>query len=255
MASKAEKDGHDLGDVTVNRYADSKSSALPEAIPGYHRRFVPADPYGMLTTNFQSKFHLLIASAISAKREIRALTKRQSAATERTVLEIGVFKGYSAFVFSHAVGPDGLVTGLEISADYAKQATDALTENGATNVEIIVGPASETLRELAPATPYDLAFIDADKEGYRGYLDYLLEGSPPGGASRLLRPGALILLDNILWRGQVAQEGAAELPRDEYDRAVVGALRSLNDHIVREPRLQSFVLPLFDGLTILRLLD
>lgn len=63
---------------------------------------------------------------------------------ELIVLDIGVFVGYSAYVFSHAVGPDGLVTGLEINPEYAKTATEALAERGVTNVEILLGSADET---------------------------------------------------------------------------------------------------------------
>lgn len=82
----------------------------------------------MLTSDFQSQFHLLLAQSIGAKR----------------VLEIGVFLGYSALVWSKAVGPEGKVTGLEYDEGFAKLAREGLESEGVKNVEIIVGAAADT---------------------------------------------------------------------------------------------------------------
>jgi predicted O-methyltransferase YrrM len=115
---------------------------------------------------------------------------------------------------------------------------------------------SDRLPKLNPSKPYDLVFIDADKTGYPGYLRQLLEGSQPGSANRLLRPGALIVSDNVLRRGLVADDkalGDEELTGDRL--ANVQALREFNDLSLSNPRLETFVIPLWDGVSVTRLID
>lgn len=99
-------------------------------------------------------------------------------------------------------------------------------------------------------------FLDADKDGYSGYLTQILKASQPGSTNRLVRPGALILADNVLRRGYVADE--SELSEEERKEAKwmhLEAVRKFNDQVVAEPRLESFLLPLWDGLTIARVID
>ncbi|KFA47126.1 hypothetical protein S40293_08713 [Stachybotrys chartarum IBT 40293] len=232
----------------VTSYAEQHSTPLPRHITDYHAASSDREDSMMLSSNFQSQLHLFLAGTVGAKR---------GKSTNLDLLEIGVFLGYSAMVWSHAVGPDGLVTGLEYSPEYAAHAEKALAANGINNVELIVGPAAETLPQLSPAIPYDLVFIDADKEGYSGYLKQLLEASRPDSPSpRLLRPGALILADNVLRRGYVVSE--ASIPpeaRSEDKLRQVRAVRAFNDQCLAEPRLQTFLIPLWDGLSALRLID
>jgi predicted O-methyltransferase YrrM len=229
----------DMG-AQVTQYSAQHSTPLPKHIIDYHAANQDHADAMMLTSNFQSQLHLLLARSIGAKR----------------VLEIGVFLGYSAMVWSHAVGPDGSVTGLEYSPDFARVAREGLAKNGIDNVELIVGPAAETLPNLSPSQPYDLVFIDADKQGYAGYLDQLLAASQPGAAQRLLRPGALILADNVLRRGYVADPDSAPPGwRDEEHARQLEAVRTFNDQCVAEPRLEAFLLPLWDGLSVLRVVD
>jgi predicted O-methyltransferase YrrM len=224
----------------VSEYSEAHSTPLPSRITNYHAANTEHEDSNMLSSNFQSQFHLVLARGIGAKR----------------VLEIGVFLGYSALVWSHAVGPEGLVTGLEFDAGFAKTAKAALADQGADNVEIIVGPAAETLKQLDAAQPYDLVFIDADKDGYVGYLRHLLNASQPGSQNRLLRPGALILADNTLRRGFVADDSLmSEEDRAGYRGKLVTAVQEFNRVCVAEPRLQTFLMPLWDGLSVMTVLD
>lgn len=119
--------------------------------------------------------------------------------------------------------------------------------------ESILTPTS--LPTLTPSAPYDIVFIDADKEGYPGYLTQLLAGSKPGSASRLLRPGALIIADNVLRRGFVADESSMDANQTEKFKMQLKVVREFNDQCVAEPRLQTFLMPLWDGLSIMRLVD
>ncbi|EFZ01601.1 O-methyltransferase [Metarhizium robertsii] len=226
----------------VSEYADAHSTPLPAHITAYHAHASASrHDSEMLSSNFQSKLHLFLARSIGAKR----------------VLEVGVYVGYSAMLWAHATGPDGLVTGLEYSPELAKIAQDALAKEGINNVEIIVGNAAETLPKVSPSTPYDIIFLDADKPGYSNYLSIILANSQPGSKNRLLRPGGLIIADNVLRRGHVAD--SSRMDREVEDAGLwnlhIEAVRKFNDQVVGEKRLESFLTPLWDGLSMIRLVD
>lgn len=123
----------------------------------------------------------------------------------------------------------------------------------------------KSLKTLSPSVPYDLVFIDADKSGYPGYLSALLARSQPGSADRLLRPGALIVADNVLRRGLVAEAGDANPNAATYRQRAsashyakdsdLAAIDEFNKAVARSDRMESFLLPLWDGVMIGRLLD
>lgn len=100
-------------------------------------------------------------------------------------------------------------------------------------------------------------FLDADKPGYAGYMELLLDGSRPGAARRLLRPGALIVADNVLRWGHIP---APELTTsywasEEAKRRELEGLRRFNDRCAADPRLEVVMLPVWDGVSLMRLLD
>ncbi|KAL4725370.1 hypothetical protein ACLX1H_007517 [Fusarium chlamydosporum] len=230
----------ELGQKVTN-YAEQNSTPLPKYISDYHADISAnrEDSYYMSSV-FQSQYNTFLVKSTGTKR----------------VLEIGVYVGFSALVWADAIGPDGLVTGLEFEPEYAELSKKAFEVNGVKNVEIMVGPASESLPKLTPSEPYDLVFIDADKTGYPGYLKQLLELSKPGDSKRLLRPGALIVSDNVLRRGLVADDKALGDEKLEGDQLKnVLAIREFNDMAVKSPRLETFLLPLWDGVNISRLID
>ncbi|KAG8417999.1 hypothetical protein J3459_006304 [Metarhizium acridum] len=226
----------------VSEYADAHSTPLPAHITAYHAHASASrQDSEMLSSNFQSKLHLFLARSIGAKR----------------VLEVGVYVGYSAMLWAHATGPDGLVTGLEYSPELAEIAQDALAKEGINNVEIIVGDAAETLPKVSPSTPYDIIFLDADKPGYSKYLSIILASSQPGSKNRLLRPGGLIIADNVLRRGHVADPSRTDREMEDAGKwnLHIEAVRKFNDQVVGEKRLESFLTPLWDGLSLIRLVD
>jgi predicted O-methyltransferase YrrM len=225
----------------VTTYAEQHSTSLPKYISDYHADISAnrEDSYYMSSV-FQSQYNTFLAKSTGTKR----------------VLEIGVYVGFSALVWADAVGPNGLVTGLEFEPEYAELSKKAFKENNINNIEIIGGPASESLPKLNPSEPYDLVFIDADKTGYPGYLKQLLELSKPGSSNRVLRPGALIVSDNVLRRGLVADDkalGDDELQGDQLKSVL--AVREFNDLALQSSRLETFILPLWDGVNVSRLVD
>ncbi|EPE10644.1 o-methyltransferase family protein [Ophiostoma piceae UAMH 11346] len=238
----------------VLEYAANKSSEIPEALLKYHAEILNLENSIMSISTYQAQAMSFLAKVAGAKR----------------ILEIGVFRGFSAMVWSHAVGPTGTVTGLEKSPEYAAFAKKALADHDIKNVTVIEGDALETLKGLDPEEPYDIVFIDAQKWGYPGYLKTVLEKSAPGATGRLLRPGGLIIADNVLRAGVVA-DPSSDNPETGYfgidpskttgDADRYGAnedLKALDEFstTMREsPRIDSWLVPLFDGIGMGRLLD
>ncbi len=155
----------------------------------------------------------------------------------RRALEVGVFTGYSSIVVAQALPDDGLLTACDVSEDYASVARRHWREAGVEDkIEFRIGDAAGTLRALldeARGGTYDFAFIDADKASYGIYYELVLQ---------LLRSGGVAALDNVLRRGRVLD------PADMDTRAIA----ALNDTIVRDDRVDCCMLPIADGVTLVR---
>ena len=161
----------------------------------------------------------------------------------RRILEIGTLGGYSATHFARALPNNGTLISLEVDEQHAEVARKNIERAGlGDRVEVLAGDAHELLSEMVESgiEPFDLIFIDAEKEGYPAYLERALE---------LSRPGSLILADNTIRGGSVLE------PEDESARAT----REFNERIAKHPRLSAIILPLIreriDGLAIARVLD
>lgn len=113
------------------------------------------------------------------------------------------------------------------------------------------------LRGINPSIPYDLVFIDADKDNYPNYLSILLELSQPGATNRLLRPGALIIADNVLRFGHVADPDLTTdyWPSPEVKEKELSALRLLNSEVAKNPRCETLIVPMWDGVNLIRVID
>jgi caffeoyl-CoA O-methyltransferase len=157
----------------------------------------------------------------------------------RRCIEVGTFTGYSSLAVALALPGDGSIIACDINPKTAAIAQQFWQEAGVEKkVQLRLQPALRTLDGLLAdggANLFDFAFIDADKESYRAYYDKLYQ---------LIRPGGLIAVDNTLWSGQVAN------PRDT-DSATV-ALRAFNDYVHRDERVDLALVPIGDGLTLLR---
>lgn len=151
----------------------------------------------------------------------------------RRILEVGTFTGYSALCMAAELPEDGRLLCCDLPGDYNATARRYWAEAGvAERIELRLGPALDTLATLADGA-FDLAFIDADKANYPVYLEEAL---------RLVRPGGLILFDNVLWSGRVLEIE----PESEDTRAIQALNRALRD----DARVDLSLLPLGDGLTL-----
>ncbi len=151
----------------------------------------------------------------------------------RRVLEVGTFVGTSAAWIARGLAEGGHIDTLEADPDHADRAERFFARAGiASAITVHRGPAGDTLPGLSP--PYDLCYIDADKTGYAAYLEQ---------AVRLVRPGGLIVADNVLAGGRVA------LPEEERDPRAT-ALAEFSRIAVDHPRLSTAVLTIGDGITL-----
>jgi predicted O-methyltransferase YrrM len=157
----------------------------------------------------------------------------------RQVLEIGTFTGYSSTAMALALPADGRIVCCDLSTEWTDVARTAWTDAGvAGRVDLRIGPAVDTLDELLAAgqeSAFDLAFIDADKPSYDAYYERCL---------RLLRPGGVIAIDNVLWSGRVADPSVHDESTD--------AIRALNAKIAGDERVDPVIVPVGDGLTLAR---
>jgi O-methyltransferase len=155
------------------------------------------------------------------------------------LLEMGTFTGYSALTCALALPPDGEIVTCDINPDWTVMAQKAWQEAGvAEKIQLRLGPGERTLKALlaeGQANRFDMMFIDADKTGYDTYYELGLQ---------LVRPGGVILIDNVLWGGSVAD------PSDQDEDTV--AIRNLNAKIHADNRVTVSMLPVGDGLTLAR---
>ena len=155
----------------------------------------------------------------------------------RNVVEVGTFTGYSSLTMARALPAGGRLLCCDVSEEWTSIARRYWAEAGVDDrITLRVAPAIETLRALPVDDPIDLAFIDADKGGYAAYYDELLPR---------LRPNGVLLVDNTLWGARVLEPAAV----GDSDTA---ALRAFNDMVVADDRVESYILPIADGLTVIR---
>ena len=170
----------------------------------------------------QGVFMMMLARLIGAKRAI----------------EVGTFTGYSALCTVRGLQDPAYLLCCDINEAWTAVAQKYWKKAGvAEKIDLRLAPALETLRSLPEIRDFDMAFLDADKENQINYYEEIL---------KRIRPGGIILLDNVLLRGQVIDP--------HNDRPHVRVMKALNKKLVEDPRVECVMLPISDGLTLLRVL-
>jgi caffeoyl-CoA O-methyltransferase len=153
----------------------------------------------------------------------------------RDAVEIGTFTGFSSLSIARGLPADGTLLCCDVSEEWTDIARRAWARAGVDGkITLEIGPAVDTLAALPPAEQFDLAFIDADKPGYIDYFEQLVPR---------MRPGGVILVDNVLWSGAVIDTDVT----DDNTAAV----RAFNDHVRADPRVDCVMLAIGDGLTFI----
>ena len=155
----------------------------------------------------------------------------------KNVLEIGTFTGLSALSISLALPEDGKLIALDKNEETNKLASSFFKKaNQDHKIKTIIKPALESLDDLKN-NKFDMIFIDADKMNYKEYYERSL---------KLINKGGLIIIDNVLWHGEVADE-------DNLDKYTVN-IREFNSHVLNDNRVEQIIMPLGDGMTVCRVL-
>lgn len=202
-------------------------------LSGYVRSLFAAEDAVLEALRYETSRRGLPEINISAEQG-RLLQVLLRAIGARRVLEVGTLGGYSAIWMARALPPDGALRTIEIDPGRAAFAREFIAKAGLDGViRVVVDDAARALAAFPAEEPFDVVFIDADKERYPGYLEQAL---------RLLRPGGLVIADNAFWGGRVLEED----PEEEGTRGV----RELNRRMATDPSLHGTIIPVRDGMAV-----
>ena len=182
-------------------------------------------------TNIRTNYPRMLSGAVQG----RLLTILAEISNARQVLEIGTFTGYSATCLAYGLPEEGHIDTLEINDELEDLIREGWSRAGVEDkITLHIGDARKTLATLEG--PYDLVYIDANKREYSDYYDLVFD---------LVRPGGLILADDVLWDGKLWQD---PLPQDKQTLGIA----AFNDKVMADPRVESVLLPIRDGLNVIR---
>ncbi len=201
-------------------------------LESYVLAHIAPEPEHLARLDRHTQLHHLYPHQCSGHLQGRVLSMLSALTAPRRILELGTFTGYSALCLAEGLDPDGELHTVEHNDEDA----DALTSlfAGDSRIKLHIGDAAELIEELPG--PWDLAFIDANKREYVRYLQLLLPK---------MAPGALIIADNTLWAGKVADPSETD--------AQTRGIREFNDLVKSlADRLHPVILPLRDGMTLMR---
>jgi caffeoyl-CoA O-methyltransferase len=200
----------------ISRYIAQHSVREPRVLRELRAATAKLPMAGMQIGADQGQFMAILVRMLGAKR----------------CLEIGTFTGYSALAVALALPKDGRIVCCDVSEEWTAIGRRFWKKAGVERkIDLRIAPALETLKKLKG--PFDFAFIDADKENYLAYYERCL---------KLLRRGGVIAVDNVLWSGEVANDGARG--------ATTVALREFNDALHEDRRVDIALLSIGDGVTL-----
>lgn len=210
----------------IYKYIEDHASVPNEALEWVVKQtHIRTNHARMLSGAAQGQLMRMIAQMCGAKR----------------ILELGTFTGYSAICLASALQEDGHLDTLELNDELEDLILEGFEKAGlADRISLHIGDCKETLikmrSEIKENELYDLVYIDANKREYCEYYDLVFD---------MVRPGGIILADNVIWDGKVCQD---PLPQDKQTLSIV----RFNDMVSKDHRVESVILPIRDGLNIIR---
>lgn len=204
-----------------DRYIREHSSGQTEALAWIERQ-----------TNIRTNHARMLSGAVQGM----FLTMLTEMIRPARVLEIGTFTGYSAVCIAYGLPENGHLDTLEINDELEDLILEGFDRAGVSGkVSLLIGDAKKTLEQLKSGQ-YDMVYIDANKREYPEYYDLVFD---------MVRPGGYILADNVLWDGKVWLN---PLPQDKQTQGIA----AFNSIVARDPRVESVILPVRDGLNLIR---
>lgn len=208
---------------------------LPEAIDTYSRNHTSIESELLRELNRETHLKVLSPRMLSGHLQGRFLSMISHMLQPEFILEIGTYTGYSAICLSEGLSQNGKLVTIDNNRELEPILQKYLLKSEkAKQIEVVFGNASEIIPALS--SQIDLVFIDADKENYAVYFDLVIDK---------VRSGGFILADNVLWSGKVVE------PVKSNDRSTK-ALMDFNEKIQRDSRVENMLLPLRDGIMVMR---
>lgn len=209
---------------------------LDESLQKYVESHTEDEPSLLQKINRDTHREVLRPRMLSGHFQGRVLSMLSHMIKPKSILEIGTYTGYSALAMAEGMDSEGNITTIDKNEELETRVRKYFDESGLANrVKYIIGDALDVLPNLTG--PFDLVFIDADKENYGNYYDLVLEKVQSGG---------YLLVDNVLWSGKVVAEGDVKSDRDTQ------AMIEFNERVHKDIRVKNVLLPIRDGLMVLR---
>ena len=208
---------------------------LPGNIDNYVVEHSQQEPELLKQLNKETWQKVLNPRMLSGAYQGRVLALLSKLISPKTILEIGTYTGYSALCLAEGLPPEGTLITIDKNEELERFAANYFTKSAYKNqIEQMVGDAMELIPKID--AKFDLVFIDADKKNYANYFKMIIDKMNPGG---------VILSDNVLWSGKVV----AEIKEKDKDTL---AIKAYNKLLSTNPRVETVILPIRDGLTISR---
>jgi predicted O-methyltransferase YrrM len=207
---------------------------LPSEISEYAEKYTQAEPRLLAKLNRDTHCNVLIPRMLSGHLQGRFLSFISKIKKPKYILEIGTYTGYSALCMTEGLAPDGALHTIDKNEELEERILKYFNESDkGSQMHLHVGNALEIIPTLSQ--PFELVFIDADKENYATYYDLIIDQLPAG---------AIIIADNVLWSGKVLD------PKELKDDLETKQLHAFNQKIHEDPRVENVLLPLRDGLML-----
>ncbi|MBD1393568.1 O-methyltransferase [Mucilaginibacter glaciei] len=208
---------------------------LDPALQSYLDTHTDAEPDGLQKINRDTHLKVLKPNMLSGHYQGRVLSMLSKMVQPKLILEIGTFTGYSAICLAEGLVEGGVLHTIEVNGEMEEMLNSHFKlTNVEKKIKLHIGPADSVLADFE-ADNFDLVFIDADKRNNLAYFELVLHK---------VRPGGLIIIDNVLWKGKVYDGSQKDADTESF--------RKLNDHIAVNKQVEKLILPVRDGLLIIR---
>lgn len=209
---------------------------IDEAIQNYAEQHTGSESEILRKINRETYTDVLAPRMLSGQMQGRILSMFSKMVNPQSILEIGTFTGYSAICLAEGLTENGTLFTIDINEELEERVLEYFEGAGISKkVDYRIGNALDIIPVLDG--PFDLIFIDADKENYQNYFDLIIDKT---------RPSGIIIADNVLWSGKVLGNEGKKFDKD------TGALVKFNDRINNDDRVENVLFPVRDGLMVIR---